>query len=132
MTDKTDQRLAEIEARAEAATEGPWYDENVSEKDVRPTGWSINIGGSWDMVLGDYGNREPNHEDDARFIAHARTDIPYLLAKVRELRGENERLRHHLVRMIDDQFCCCGACACCKNFRDEACAALTETGSEGE
>ena len=38
------------------------------------------------------------HSDD-EFIAHAREDIPWLLARVAELEAENERLREHSIPM---------------------------------
>ena len=77
MTDPmTPERLAEIEARANSATEGPW--------------WLAHPG----LIYGKY----PHHEGyaqavtkadppDAEFIAHARTDIPALLAEVRRLKS---------------------------------------------
>ena len=69
-------RLAEISARASAATPGPWK-------------WSpnYNLTGSDDMILipTDGGMYLPE-DRDAAFIAHARTDIPWLLAEVEHLR----------------------------------------------
>lgn len=87
-----------IRARAEAATPGPWE-------------WNTErFKGGWSGITGK-DNAEilfPNHcndgddgyawfEDfpndaDAAFIAHAREDIPALLAEVDRLTAENERI----------------------------------------
>lgn len=72
-------RLDEIEARVEAATPGPWGSGNAT-----PTfGKSM-----WDAVLHSVAWSDPiaycNYSgSDARFIAAARTDVPYLLAIAR-------------------------------------------------
>ena len=58
--------LEAIEARANAASEGPWYEEGWFTKDED----------------GDYVEIEPA---EAAFIAHAREDIPALLAEVERL-----------------------------------------------
>lgn len=78
MTDATT-RLAAISVRAEAATEGPWHDAHEEFGCVH---------------LGDYGwvasgprGQGPEYDvdseqgkADAEFIAHARTDVPALVA----------------------------------------------------
>lgn len=73
----TPEELAEIETRAEAATEGPW-------KTFCPYGNSSRtqrvVTGPRGLVVFDDGN---STDTDARFIAHARTDIPALIAEVR-------------------------------------------------
>ena len=58
--------LEAIRARAEAASEGPWYEEGWFTEDED----------------GDYVEIEPA---DAVFISHAREDIPALLAEVERL-----------------------------------------------
>ena len=69
-------RLNEIEARANAATEGPW------EADWRFTGWDIS-GNDYDddglpaLIASDADG------EDADFIAHARTDVPDMAAALR-------------------------------------------------
>jgi hypothetical protein len=70
----TDARLAEIEARAEAATCGEWH--------VFDTG--ILSSSTWVVS-----NLEKPIENlnDADFIAHAHADIPYLLAELKRLRS---------------------------------------------
>ena len=61
--------LNAIEARAKAATRGPWYEE----------GWFT------ENEDGDYVEIEPA---DAAFSAHAREDIPALLAEVKRQAAE--------------------------------------------
>lgn len=102
----TDLDLDAIEARANAAIDGPWVvkhepaweADNVQHPDVITVGAQM-----WEA------DDEPmtvclvstDHEDDpvdvlldAEFIAHARTDVPALVAEVRRLR---ERAEAHAV-----------------------------------
>ena len=73
-------RLNEIEARANAATEGPW-----EAKSETPT----MAGAVWNLrITGKPGIRmnvtEWQHGmENAEFIAHARTDVPALVAALR-------------------------------------------------
>jgi len=83
----TDDELAAIEARCEKATAGPWEDaghtviQSVNPwDDVIPSEVSC---GAW--CLG--GTPKPVRESDRAFIAHARQDIPALLAEVRRLKA---------------------------------------------
>lgn len=69
MNDGDAENLAAIRARADAATPGPWDDFQ------------------WDQDTGGY------LPADADFIAHARSDIPFLLARVGQLEAENGALR---------------------------------------
>ena len=70
-------RLDAIEARDQAATEGPWFEGIAGQpgvvtyngEDVR----SIAIGVSW--------------PDNRAFIAHARADLPWTVGLVRRLEG---------------------------------------------
>jgi len=102
VTDMTPERLAEIKARADAATEGPWWtDARWSEEEC---------GTSIIAARTDCGELPGNPsrgqvafatqmlpanarrcERDAVFIAHARTDIPDLLATITGLQAEVER-----------------------------------------
>ena len=67
-------RLDKIEARADAATKGPWVCVlNGDESEVTYANAPI----TWD----DHGG-EVFTEGDAEFIAHARTDVPWLLEQV--------------------------------------------------
>lgn len=82
----TDDELKAIEARANAATKAPWRVAyaNVTSADVEgPL--------DEDLVSRNYGGRAQYLTADAEFIAHAREDIPALVAEVRRLRSELER-----------------------------------------
>lgn len=76
MTDKhmTNEKLQEINGRAEKATPGPWDDAYGA---VYADGYQV-----CDVVL----------ENDVPFIKFARTDIPDLIAEVERLRNSNEVL----------------------------------------
>ena len=78
----TDAELSEIESRANAATPGPWakgcnrYGEHSvygpEHEDVTP-------------AYTDHMHGESMMEEDATFIAHAREDVPKLIAEIRRL-----------------------------------------------
>lgn len=72
----TAEQLAEIKARAEAATPGPW-------KRFHMDRFSINNEPLEKHICGV--SQESEH--DAAFIAHAREDVPALLAEVERLRA---------------------------------------------
>lgn len=75
--------LDAIEARAAAASSGPWSVDGG--RDGNRLFWQI--GG----ILRDaYGNNSITSDDEAtvKFIAHARTDIPALVAELRSVRAE--------------------------------------------
>ena len=80
MTD-LDLDLDAIEARAAAATEGPWSRDDEHSLSVAicytPHVWALAHSGT---------------EANAEFIAHARTDVPALVAALREARDEVEHL----------------------------------------
>lgn len=81
-------RLNEIEARANAATEGPWEWEGEAKGE-----WEIGANSLVpsrrpdDPVLYGYGydasGIEVKNPADAEFIAHARTDVPDMTAALR-------------------------------------------------
>lgn len=83
--------LKEIEARANAATPGPWSTgEGVEYKDlesVRACGWDCRRVPSTNdyFACGPRVACSLSAEMDANFIAHAREDIPALIAEVRRL-----------------------------------------------
>lgn len=86
----TDQELAAIEARANAATPGPWKAINIPFRsgDNTYSFWEVyhdrdGVGdsGGWYAVGDDY------TEITAQFVAATRTDIPALVAEVRRLRA---------------------------------------------
>lgn len=99
MSGVTSERLAEIRVRVEESSEGPW--EALPEG-----GWAV-IGSGSDSVIHAYsehavcscgeacdGSPEVAMSiEDIEFVAHARTDVPDLLAHVDHLTAENARLR---------------------------------------
>ena len=88
MTDPlTDAYLDAIEQRAHAATEGPW------EASAHRTGHYL-------VICPDCGVRGGYERADAEFIAHARSDVPALVAEVRRLRAAADA-RTSLPRALD-------------------------------
>ena len=86
-------RLAEIKARADAATPGPWQwreDEPASlvhVTDPRMHPWNILKAPDWGPTLA-----------DAAFIAAAREDVPWLLDLVDSLTAERDALAAQVAR----------------------------------
>jgi len=98
--------LDAIEARAKAATPGPW----TADTKYASGDFGLIVGGdlgfardgvpdgtTWKVAYVCYDNGDrPEDEDrawydeeDAEFIAHAREDVPALIAELRRLREEN-------------------------------------------
>ena len=88
-----EKRLAEIRARVEAATPGPWeVDDKYSDKFVVcELDEYVAVSASADADIGLDGG------PDAEFIAHARRDIPDLLDDLDALRAERDKLLLELV-----------------------------------
>jgi len=91
--------LAAIEERASAATEGPWEAQNL-ERDHGHRGiyWvSVDrpdeIKTVAEVDANDDGIEAIWRMADAEFIAHARTDVPALLALVREQQAKLDAVR---------------------------------------
>lgn len=97
--------LAEIKARTEAATPGPWTPSrgatpdgqylatskadkaeflNLSLNDDKSELWLLDSGDAIPAVTGD----GPNSEANAEFIAHAREDIPKLVGVIEDIQAE--------------------------------------------
>lgn len=107
MTTDTQTTLREIEERANKATDGPWSVGNVSACDYGSgiimhkitvhVGAPENRGNTIATVhLGGIGAtdiKEDAVQSNAEFIAAARTDIPFLLQLIAELRAENEKMK---------------------------------------
>lgn len=73
-------RLSEIRARCEAATPGPWDYKTNRHPNSNGTPWGWLDGPAGNMCWSGCQSRV-----DAAFIAHAREDIPFLLAEVEKL-----------------------------------------------
>jgi hypothetical protein len=84
----SDERLAEIEAKANAATPGPWRCEEDNFNFVTTTGGRYTI-----AVPGTFCPTRTMH-----FIADSRIDIPDLCADLRAARAEIERYKEEAVQ----------------------------------
>jgi len=83
----TDDELQAIEARLKAATSGPWTTGagKVRDGETRELVIAPNDDVIVAMAYGGFGNPTDRTTQDRTFIAHARTDIPALVAEVRRL-----------------------------------------------
>jgi hypothetical protein len=99
-------RIAEIEARTKKATDGPW----ISIEEIQG---GLGQGGHLRLLFqavkasGENLLRLPStirSKHDAAFIAHARQDIPFLLAEHHRL---TEALREIAASSKDDGDCAC-------------------------
>jgi hypothetical protein len=85
--------LDDIKARAEAATPGPWFPDEGKAKVYNHAG---EVAWCRDVVSRGHGAYAIGGQNsaNARFTAHAREDVPALIAEVERLRGilgETER-----------------------------------------
>jgi len=100
VSDKTEyvkmDKLDEIRARCEAATLGPWEYKTNRHPNLNGTPWGWIDGPAGNMCWSGYQSRI-----DADFIAHAREDIPYLLAEIERLKKHSENLRLDYVDLLD-------------------------------
>jgi len=85
----TEEELTAIEARANAATQGPWVTHDQGREDYsicRDNGNNICCP-LFERIGGDDGGI------DGAFISAARVDVPALVVEVRRLRAERDKLR---------------------------------------
>jgi hypothetical protein len=94
MSDEKKLDLDAIDARAKAATPGPW--ESVAGGRYVAATQSTSAS-SMEAICADSG------PDDARFIAHAREDVPALCARVREMEAEQGNEDHLLVVVMGER-----------------------------
>ena len=85
----TTEDIATIKERAKKATAGPWQYEQYELGPLENTA-RLYYSGS-EKPFADF-RGGLNQDQDAEFIAHARTDIPALLAHVEELEEKNAQL----------------------------------------
>ena len=95
----TDERLAEIEARAEAAIPGPWTVRLGSNGYVHQIG--IDAGGLRDPIGCAYGENAQGREN-AEMMARAREDLPALCRALREERAARQEAVHLLRLAVED------------------------------
>lgn len=92
MTKLTKQQIEAIRKRAEAATEGPWEVEVLGESDEV---YVFGKDGDTCVYCIEFPYCKAIDVNNAKFIAHAREDIPKLLAEIDRLRSqlaENEEV----------------------------------------
>jgi hypothetical protein len=77
--------LDAIEARAEAATEGPWYEDDITFG----TGTLVIARFDDTVVQSSLPLSHTRTAPNADFIAHARTDVPALVAELRAARDSS-------------------------------------------
>jgi hypothetical protein len=82
----TEAELAAIEKRAEAATLGPWDTEIAVDPYAHTYPW-LRVHDSEFVEVAGIINNDPSVERNLDFIAHARQDVPALVAEVRRLRA---------------------------------------------
>jgi hypothetical protein len=104
----TDDELDEIDDRAQHATPGPWFvrfldDDYAMNLVAVSTLPATGRGERWpDFAAGDIvaatliqgpipyvNSRDGLWDQNAAFIAHARSDVPRLIAEIRRLRGQH-------------------------------------------
>jgi hypothetical protein len=77
--------LQAIRERAEKATPGPWYLVNsnqIHDRETKFNDYGVRIGETPNLIAVE---KHPNGSFNTQFIAHARQDIPALLAYIAEL-----------------------------------------------
>lgn len=94
----TDEQIAEIRARTEAATPGPWFFDMRRANVVSTTGRSIalvaqRVGKTTSWVS------DIHDADNAVFIVHAREAIPALLADREELQRQMAEVERKVAKM---------------------------------
>lgn len=92
----TDQQLDDIEARANAATEGPWM---ADGHEIYGSGCGVLDIEQWKAETLRIEDPE-GAKADAEFIAHAREDVPALVETVRRLRAELTDQRAETQKLI--------------------------------
>jgi hypothetical protein len=82
----TEQEIEEIEMRALAATREPWHVEYFGDG-----GYPQRVANDAGVVVCDTHDGGGYPATNAEFIAHARTDVPALIAEVRRLRAAHQQ-----------------------------------------
>jgi hypothetical protein len=113
-----DKQLSEIEARANAATPGPWGagDDTFIGLGIENDGAG---GFAYDVILAEITPDRERQDDpntgrvklgtvkaDGAFIAHAREDVPALLAEVRRLRTKLDQPEASALDVVDERDRC--------------------------
>lgn len=93
----SEQQLAEIRARVAGATAGPWMADGA---EIYRAPWGYVVIDQWvgEMLRIE---DEAASNADAQFVAHARTDVPSLLAEIDRLRTQVATIRRALLGTTD-------------------------------
>lgn len=109
MTADIDRLLDAMQARCDAATEGPWEASvgEISQSWERPEPWKPIVSTDVSCMGYCYGGSAAGVEEeaDAEFIAAARTDLPRLIAAVRAVLEVHERIPSGSDYLVD--LCSC-------------------------
>jgi hypothetical protein len=91
-------RLAAMRQRAEAATPGPWRATGLPYDDIHDPCIETADGDYVAQTVYDMQSASLNHhvDEDTEFIAHAREDVPYLLAVVDALLAVAKHADQHM------------------------------------
>jgi hypothetical protein len=126
----TPTRLAQIRARADAATPGPWKDSGtnrgkliVSESDPWPV---------LELYGPDSEHRVVARFRDLEFMADARTDIPWLLERVEALERERDEYLAAVLSIANAGWVTCEAEDTVRRFQSRALIAIEEVESWSE
>ena len=101
----TEEQLQAIEERANAATPGPWDNRGDIVKDIAFEDDVIFYAADSmgpHIESGDWQTAVTQMRTDAAFIAHAREDVPALIAEVRALRSKLDAVPIDAIRAIYD------------------------------
>jgi hypothetical protein len=86
-------RLKDIEARANAATQGPWKVAGWNKRTIIPAEWADDIGSPSERQK--FTAFHATNETDAEFIAAARTEVPWLIEELRKAHEAIEALEEN-------------------------------------
>ena len=114
------EELEAIEARETAATPGPWETTFFSEDYGAGYGETTFFvkrpdGNMWKIGLANSSEKYVKENYNAEFIANARQDVPVLIAEVKQLNAETERLAEERDAAVEDLRACV-PCKCCKHY----------------
>lgn len=108
-------RLGQIEDRADAATEAPWEWE-ATNPTMTGANWNLRIAGrpGIRLAVSEYQHGPAN----AEFIAHARTDVPALVAALHAILDLHEGAPNSVSALYPDPACNeCGQTMPCPTVR---------------
>lgn len=92
----TPEREAEIAARAEAAHPGPWHRSDDAHSLERY------VVSDDDLMAISFGYRGNRTQAEADFVAHAREDVPALIAELATVRAERDELAEWKRRVTEE------------------------------